>query len=134
MFCRSCGKELSEGAKFCDACGAKVEEEKVVVVQEQAALKDESCKVGLGCAIASFVLMVVSLPFAFIPIVGWVLYIILMILSYCFAVPAFIVSLIRIIQRKRLGAAITAMSFTIISVIMDISFIGVVAGILESLA
>ena len=47
---------------------------------------------------------------------------------------AFIVSLIRIIQRRRLGAAITAMSFTIISVIMDISFIGVLAGILESLA
>ena len=80
MICKNCGKELVEGTKICPSCGAKVEEEKVVYY-----------KVGLGCAIASFVLMVVSLPFSLIPIAGWVLYIILKILSYCFAVPGFIV-------------------------------------------
>lgn len=134
MICKNCGKELFEGTKICPSCGAKVEEEKVVYVPLKDAPKDESYKVGLGCAIASFVLMVVSLPFSLIPIAGWVLYIILKILSYCFAVPGFIVSLIRIIQRKRLGAAITAMCFTIVSVIMNILFIGLVAKLIESLA
>ena len=91
MICKNCGKELVEGTKICPSCGAKVEEEKVVYVPLKDAPKDESYKVGLGCAIASFVLMVVSLPFSLIPIAGWVLYIILKILSYCFAVPGFIV-------------------------------------------
>ena len=27
MFCKKCGKELKEGALFCDNCGAKVEEQ-----------------------------------------------------------------------------------------------------------
>lgn len=36
MFCRKCGKELREGAVFCDQCGEKVEvvEEAIVVENE----------------------------------------------------------------------------------------------------
>ncbi|MBO5908718.1 MAG: zinc ribbon domain-containing protein, partial [Clostridia bacterium] len=33
MFCKNCGKEFPEGAKFCDACGAKLEENTEVTEQ-----------------------------------------------------------------------------------------------------
>lgn len=34
MFCKKCGKELKEGASFCENCGAKVEENTIGVQQE----------------------------------------------------------------------------------------------------
>ncbi len=41
MFCRNCGKELSEGFEFCPACGAKVAETKAAFGREQTAMKKE---------------------------------------------------------------------------------------------
>ena len=38
MFCKNCGKEFPEGAKFCDACGTKLEENNVAV--EEAAVEN----------------------------------------------------------------------------------------------
>jgi hypothetical protein len=35
MFCGSCGKELEEGTKFCDSCGAKTEPENAEAVVEE---------------------------------------------------------------------------------------------------
>ena len=39
MFCKNCGKELSEGTKFCDGCGAQLE---ATAVQTASAQKPKS--------------------------------------------------------------------------------------------
>lgn len=36
MFCKNCGKELKEGAKFCAACGAQMIDEKSVPAEDSA--------------------------------------------------------------------------------------------------
>ncbi len=38
MFCKNCGKEFPEGAKFCDACGSRLEE---AVTAEEPAMAEE---------------------------------------------------------------------------------------------
>ncbi len=38
MFCKNCGKEFPEGAKFCDACGSRLEE--AVVAEEPVAAEE----------------------------------------------------------------------------------------------
>ena len=34
MFCKSCGKKLEDGVKFCDGCGARVETSQSGVAQK----------------------------------------------------------------------------------------------------
>ncbi len=36
MFCKNCGTELAEGAKFCKNCGAKIEIEPVIIQDEKS--------------------------------------------------------------------------------------------------
>lgn len=68
MFCKKCGKEIPNGSTFCVACGNKVEDEKIVIVREKTVI--ENCKVGLGCAITSFIMTLLSLMFGCIPLLG----------------------------------------------------------------
>lgn len=57
MFCRNCGKEISDNAAICMHCGAWTTEEQNAVVEKEA--KN-------GMAIAGFVCSF------FVPILGWV--------------------------------------------------------------
>ena len=38
MYCKKCGKELNSSMKFCPACGAAVEQEKIKPVKKKKSL------------------------------------------------------------------------------------------------
>lgn len=42
MFCQNCGKQLEEGVKFCDSCGAAVQNRENIVRQERPAYQGQS--------------------------------------------------------------------------------------------
>ena len=65
MFCRSCGAELADDAKFCTSCGASTAEEEIVAKEPAsptAAQRSFSAK-----AIAGFVLSLVGIIIAALP-------------------------------------------------------------------
>ena len=59
MFCKNCGKELPEGTRFCDGCGASVGQPTQVKVQNTG--KETAC----------LVLGIIGLFAWFIPIIGY---------------------------------------------------------------
>lgn len=64
MFCVNCGNELNEGDKFCNKCGAKLQEEKAVFMPSAAHKKRErKQRTGLliGTIIAAGVILWIAL-------------------------------------------------------------------------
>ena len=69
MNCKKCGKELADGAKFCDQCGTKLEEDIIVKPQEET--KQENTQVqniqddgSIGWGVLGF----------FVPLAGLILF------------------------------------------------------------
>lgn len=84
MYCKNCGSELSEGAKFCMSCGAPIEgtqQENNAAAEVSVStptVADEAKKKYNGLSIAGFIVSLVSFlggPFTILfgPIVGIVL-------------------------------------------------------------
>lgn len=60
MYCKHCGKEISETAKFCDGCGKPVVEEiKTVTVPEQTLKKKKKRHPILGTIILIFGILII---------------------------------------------------------------------------
>lgn len=69
MFCQKCGKELNEGAKFCDGCGTPIEQQDIVnTVKEQNTALNKSQKKKNGCIGCLAAIIVFFVLFCFIGI------------------------------------------------------------------
>ena len=73
-YCKFCGSQIEDNAKFCPNCGARLEEERVV--NNISSNEEDLPTNGLG--IAGFILSLVSI---FVPIVYWYFPIIALVLS-----------------------------------------------------
>ncbi len=65
MTCKNCGKELLQDAKFCENCGAAVEEA-IPVEQEQAPKKKNNKGLIIGIAIAVVLVAAIAIAFPYI--------------------------------------------------------------------
>ncbi|MDO4171854.1 MAG: zinc-ribbon domain-containing protein, partial [Prevotellaceae bacterium] len=82
--CSECGKEVSDKATSCPNCGAPlqtviqaptqtVEKEKIIVVNNSSSN---------GCGIAGFVFAILGLFLGWIPVLGWIIWFIGLILCF----------------------------------------------------
>lgn len=132
MFCKSCGSDNADGAKFCVKCGAPLSAGKESAGTAGAAQATPTTIVnnvvapakGNGIGTAGFVCALVAVFTCWIPVLGWILWLVGAILS--------VVGIFR--EPRGLAIAGTVISFIdvilLIVVVGGIAAIGVGAGLL----
>ena len=124
IYCTKCGKELNDGTKFCNDCGqavnANVQNQQTVQQYPQQIIITQAEQKTNGVGTAGFVLAIIGIFLSWIPIVGWILWGLGLLLSFIglffkprgLAVAGFIISIIDlIILLVVVGAIVSAIGF-----------------------
>ncbi len=123
-FCASCGEELKPDVKFCENCGALVEEKTKTTVAVEQVNNVQYEKHANQMAVIGFVMSIINLPVTFFtccgaPIVG---------------IPAIILCIIGLVRSKNYagdgkGLAIAGIAISAVLILIFIVFIAFIEAI-----
>ena len=124
-YCTYCGTEMDQNAAFCPECGKPTQapaeaaqpEVQHIHVHHHEPIPEPSRKNGLG--VAGFVLSLISIVLACIPLVG-LIGLITDIPGFCLALAGLLKG---IFKKKKLGLSIAALILSIIAVVMMVTWV-----------